>query len=151
MIWPVHGDQGSDQRIGIVLAHPFARYRNPKAVANDVYLVRAGEGDDGAHERAQQRDRGSSRMRNSRAPRLVLQQVALISLIAERPYFIEMEAIVHKKLSKVVDVAKRVAGCRERSGVVAVQEDDWNVSGRAVSGPEPDHRHAQVGVDDDRK
>src|SRR5712664_4379178 len=90
-------------------------------------------------------------MRDARTPRLILQQIALIPLIAERPHFLKTVAMVHKKLSEVVNVTKRVAGSSEWGVVVAVQEDNRNMSGMSLIGPESDHRHAQVGVDDDRK
>src|SRR6266852_9950208 len=90
-------------------------------------------------------------MCGARTPRLILQQIALISLIAERPHFFKTVAMVHKKLSEVVNVTKRVAGSGEWGVVVAVQEDDRNMSNVSLIRAESDHRHAQVGVDDDRK
>src|SRR5216684_6542504 len=90
-------------------------------------------------------------MGDARAPRLILQQIALIPLITEGPQFFRPVAMIHKKLSEVVNVTKRVAGSSEWGVVVAVQEDNRNVSGVSLIGPESDHRHAQVGVDDDRK
>src|SRR5258708_32210386 len=90
-------------------------------------------------------------MRDARTPRLILQQLVLIPLIAERTHFLKTVAMVHKKLSEVVNVTKRVAGSSEWGVVVAVQEDNRNMSGMSLIGPESDHRHAQVGVDDDRK
>src|SRR6266849_5018341 len=90
-------------------------------------------------------------MGDARAPRLILQQIALIPLIAKRPNILKTVAMIHKKLSEVVNVTKRVAGSSEWGVVVAVQEDDRNVGGASLIGPESDHRHAQVGVDDDRK
>src|SRR5260370_38181804 len=110
MIRPVCRDQGSHQRIGVVLAHPFASDGNPEAVTNDVYLLRASEGQDCAHERAHQRDRGGRRMGDARTPRLILQEIALIPLIAERPNFRNTQAMVDKKLTEVLNITKRVAG-----------------------------------------
>src|SRR5215470_13425308 len=90
-------------------------------------------------------------MCDARTPRWILQQIALIPLITERPHVLEAVAMVYKKLSEVVNVTKRVAGGRERGVVVAVKEDDRNVLGVSLIRPESDHRHAQEGIDDDRK
>src|SRR5215471_14782264 len=52
MVRPIHGNQRTDQTIGVVLAHPLASKGNPKAVANDVDLLRISELHDCAHKAA---------------------------------------------------------------------------------------------------
>src|SRR6516162_8905966 len=124
MIGSVHRNQGSDDAISVVLTHPFASDSDPKTVADDVHLFRICEVQDCADEATEQRDRSGRRMCDAGTVRWILQQIALISLIPESPHIPKAEAMVHKKLCEVVNVAKRVAGGGERGVVIAVQKDD---------------------------
>jgi hypothetical protein len=63
---------------------------------------------------------------------LILQQIALVSLIAQSPEFSGCVSTIPKELSKIVNVAEElVTGGWERGVVISMEEDDRDVPMRS--------------------
>src|SRR5580692_5283886 len=82
---------------------------------------------------------------------IVLRQVALIALITEPPELARVVAVVEEELREGLDAPKGVAGGRERSVVVAVEEDHRDVVDAADIGAKANHRLAEIEVLDHRE
>src|SRR5260370_8707744 len=78
-------------------------------------------------------------------------QVALIALITQPPELARVVAVIEEELREGLDAPKGVAGGRERSIVVAVEEDHRNVLDAADIGAKANHRLAEIEVPDHRK
>src|ERR1700675_4982579 len=81
----------------------------------------------------------------------VLHQVALIALITQPPELAQVVAVIEEELREGLDAPKGVAGSRERSIVVAVEEDHWDLLDAADIGAKANHRLAEIEVPDHRK
>src|ERR1700720_5003358 len=79
---------------------------------------------------------------------IVLRQVALIALITQPPELARMVAVIEEELGEGLDAPKGVAGGRERTIVVAVDEDHWDVLDAAAIGAKANHRLAEIEVPD---
>src|ERR1700757_2778355 len=77
---------------------------------------------------------------------VVLRQVALIALITEPPELARVVAVIEEELREGLDAPEGVAGGRERTVVVAVDEDHRNVVDAADSGAEANYRLAEIEV-----
>src|ERR1700694_1811012 len=82
---------------------------------------------------------------------IVLHQIALIALITQPPEFAHVVAVIEEELREGLDAPKRVTGGRERSIVVAVQEDHRDVLDAANIGAKANHRLAEIEVFDPRE
>jgi hypothetical protein len=82
---------------------------------------------------------------------IVLHQVALIALITQPPELAQVVAVIEEELREGLDAPKGVAGGRERSIVVAVEEDHRDVLDTADIGAKADHRLAEIEVSDHRE
>src|SRR5215470_5056610 len=82
---------------------------------------------------------------------IVLQQVALIALIAEPPELARTVAVIEEELREGLDAPEGIAGGRERGIVVAVEEDHRDVLDAADIGAKADDRFAEIEVLDHRK
>src|SRR5262249_13873210 len=136
--------------VGAVLTHTLARERDPETVGDDIDLLRARVGEHRLDEPPEIRDIGQRRVRLPRPVRRVLDQVALVALVAEAPQLARRIPLIREKLRERVHAAERVARSRKRGVVVAMEEDDRGALDRAA-GPEPDDRYTEGLVDDDRK
>src|SRR5260221_6424072 len=82
---------------------------------------------------------------------IVLHQVALIALITQPPELAQVVAVIEEELREGLDAPKGVAGSRERSLVVAVEEDHWDLLDAADIGAKANHRLAEIEVPDHRE
>jgi hypothetical protein len=151
VIRPVDRDEAAHQLHGVgILAQPFARDDHAEAVADDVDLRRAGEGEHGADEAAQVRNIGDGRVRRPGAKSLVRKKVALVALVADTPELAQRVAVIGEVLRERLHPPVRVAHRREGRVIVAVDEDDRRARHRSGSA-EADQRSAERGVEDRRK
>src|SRR5260370_42162005 len=79
---------------------------------------------------------------------IVLHQVALIALITQPPELAQVVAVIEEELREGLDAPKGVAGSRERSIVVSVEEDHWDLLDAADIGAKANHRLAEREVPD---
>src|ERR1700736_4034606 len=82
---------------------------------------------------------------------IVLHQIALIALITQPPELARAVAVIEEELREGLDAPKGVTGGRERSVVVAVEEDHWDVLDAADIGAKANHRLAETEVPDHRE
>src|SRR6516165_1246630 len=82
---------------------------------------------------------------------IVLQQVALIALIAEPPELARTVAVIEEELREGLDAPEGIAGGRERGIVVTVEEDHRDVLDAADIGAKADHRCSEIEVPDHRE
>src|SRR6266700_1578259 len=82
---------------------------------------------------------------------IVLRQIALIALITEPPELARAVAVIEEELREGLDTPEGIAGGRERSIVVAVEEDHRDVLDAADIGAKANHRLAEIEVPDHRK
>src|SRR3984893_13969189 len=82
---------------------------------------------------------------------IVLHQVALIALITQAPELAHVVAVIEEELREGLDAPKGITGGRERSIVVAVQEDHRDLLDAANIGAKADHRLAEIEVADHRE
>src|ERR1700741_3790185 len=82
---------------------------------------------------------------------IVLQQIALIALIAQSPEFARAVAVIEEELREGLDATKGVAGGRERGIVVAVEENHRDVLDAANIGAKANHRLAEIEILDHRE
>src|ERR1700736_321417 len=82
---------------------------------------------------------------------IVLHQIALSALITQPPELAQVVAVSEEELREGLDAPKGVAGGRERSVVVAVEEDHRDVLDAAAIRAKANHRLAEIEVLDHRE